>query len=129
MSQAGSNSSTGGSGTNTLSGSATSTNGSTEDLITIQLDGTATVYRFYFMIVGRETGTGEGLGYHLLASGKSSGAAATLIQTEFIDADEEAALNAADINLIASGNTLILQVTGVAGTTIQYLATGNYISI
>lgn len=130
MSQAGSNSSTGGGGgTNGLSGSAISENGSTEDLITIQLDPTGTVYRFYFMIVGREASTDDGLGYHLFASGKTDGVTASLIQTEFVDADEDAALGLADIALVPSANTLILQVTGVAGTTINYLATGNYISI
>ncbi len=129
MSQAGSNSSSSGGGGTSISGTATSVNGSIEDLITVSLAATGKVYRFYFMITGRETTSDDGLGYHLFASAKTDGVAATLIQTEFIDADEDAALTTADIQFVTSGNDMILQVTGVAGLTISYLAIGNYISI
>jgi len=131
MSQAGSNSSSsgGGGGGTTVSGTVTTIDNATEDLITVALAATGTVYRFYFMITGRETSTNDGLGYHIFASARTDGATATLIQTEFIDADEDASLTAADIGLVASGNSMILQVTGVMGTTINYLATGNYISV
>ena len=131
MSQAGSSTSGGGGGSGvvTVTGTGTSTNGSTEDIITIALAATGTVYRFYFMITGRDTTTDDGLGYHVLASAKTDGVTATLIQTEFIDADEDASLATADIALVPSGNTVILQATGVLGQTINYSATGNYISV
>lgn len=130
MSQAGGISSSGGGGGGTaVSGTGTSTNGSTENIIVIQLAATGTVYRFYFMITGRDVTTNDGLGYHVLASAKTDGVTASLIQTEFIDADEDASLTTADIALVPLGNFVILQVTGVVGQTINYSATGNYIFV
>jgi len=129
MSQAGSNSSSSGGGASALSGTATSSNASTEDIITLDLGSTGKVFRFYFMITGKDTTSGDGVGYHLFASARTDGATATAIATEFIDADEDASLNAASVAFTVSGNNMVLQVTGVAGQTVTYLATGNYISI
>ena len=131
MSQAGSTSSGGGggSGVTTVTGTATSSDGSTENIITVDLGDSGKVYRFYFMVTGRDTGTGEGVGYHVFASARTDGATATVIETEFVDADEDDSLNSAEIDFTVSGNNMILQITGVGGETISYLAVGNYISV
>lgn len=130
MSQAGANSgSGGGGGGNILTGSGTSTNGSTSNLVTFDLGNTGKVYRFYFMVAGRDVSNDDGIGYHILASAKTDGVTADTIATEFIDADEDASLMDAEIDFIVSGNNIIVQATGVAGKTINYMLTGSYISV
>lgn len=115
--------------TNRLTGTASSVNAANADIITFALGASAAVYRFDFMVVGRDTGTGNGVGYHLFASVRTDGASATLIQTPFTDNDEDTALTAATLNLVMSGNSVILRANGVAGQTISYLATGTYVVV
>ncbi len=114
---------------NQLSGTATSVNGSTENLVTIPLGVAAACYRFYFQITGRDTATGDGLGYSLEGTVKTNGAAATLVASPFTDNDEDASLLTASIDLVASANNAILQVTGVVGQTIAYRAVGSYVAV
>ena len=52
-----------------------------------------------------------------------------MVATPFIDNDEDAALVTADIDLIASGNNVILRATGVTGLTITYKAVGLYVVV
>ena len=113
--------------TNRFYGTATSTNGSNADLITFSLGATAAVYRFEFKVAGRETTTGQGVGYSLFASFRTDGITATAIQTAFIDADEDIA--GASLTMIASGNNVILRATSSGVTTIIYAAVGYYVII
>lgn len=101
----------------------------TGNVITFALGGTAAVYRFKFDVTGRETTTGNGVGYTVFGSARTNGTAATMIATPFVDNDEDSALLAADMTLIASGNNVILQATGVAATTIAFKAVGNYVVV
>lgn len=115
--------------TNRLTGTATSTNASAEDLITFTLGATPLVYRFWFYISGRDTGTGDGLGYSVEGSAKTDGAVATIISVPNQDNDEDPSLVSATVSLIASGNDVILRVTGVTSQTISYKAVGYYIEV
>lgn len=115
--------------TNRLFGTASSVNAANADIITFSLGAVAAVYRFEFHVCGRDTATGDGVGYTIFGSARTTGAAATIISTPFNDNDEDASLIAATMNLIASGNNVILRAVGVAGQTISYKAVGNYISI
>ncbi len=114
---------------NRLIGDATSINGSTEDIITLDLGSSAACYRFSFDIAGRDTGTGDCVGYSLDGTVKTNGTTATLVASPFTDNDEDASLLTASIGLIASGNNAVLQVTGVAGETIVYKAVGTYVRV
>lgn len=113
--------------TNRFYGTGTSTNGSNADLITFSLGASTAVYRFKFDVTGRETTTGQGVGYTLFSSFKTNGAAATAIQTPFIDADEDIA--GAALTMIASGNNVILRATSSGVTTITYATVGSYVVI
>lgn len=115
--------------TNRLQGTASVTGAITGDVITFGLGGSAAVYRFEFQVAGRDTATDDGVGYSIWASARTDGAAATIIQTPNIDADEDASLLAALIDVVASGNNIILQPTGVAGQTISYSAVGYYVTV
>lgn len=115
--------------TNRVYGTASVTGVVTGDIITFALGGDAAVYRFHLHIAGRDTSSGDGVGYSLFGSIKTDGATATVIDTAFQDADEDASLSAAQMAFIASGNNMILRATGVAGQTISYAAYGYYIKV
>ena len=116
--------------TNRLEGSATSTNGATANIVTFALQsGSAAVYRFSFDVSGRDTVSGDGVGYSVDATFRTDGSAATVISAPYVDDDEDASLIAASITMIASSNNAILQATGVATKTIVYKAVGTYVVI
>jgi hypothetical protein len=103
----------------------------TFDVITFPLSALAnTVYRFEFQVVGREAVSGEAVSYTVFAGAKTIAGLASIVETPYIDADQDApALLAASVGFIASGNNVVLQVTGVLGTNITYKALGTYISV
>lgn len=118
--------------TNRIPGTATVVGATTEDIFTFSLGASAAVYRFFILVTGRDTAgafVGEGVGYTMNATARTTGAAASIIQTPEIDADEEAGLTAASMSFIASGNNVILRATGVAGETISYRALATYIVV
>jgi hypothetical protein len=101
----------------------------TGDIITFDLGASAAVYRFSFDVTGRDTATGDGVGYNVFGSARTDGATATVIASAFVDNDEDATLLAASMNLVASGNDIILQALGVAGQTINFNAVGYYVKV
>lgn len=115
--------------TNRLQGTASVTGAVTGDIITFALSDTAAVYRFEFKVAGRDTATGDAVGYTVFASARTDGASATIVETPFYDADEDASLSTAQIDVVASANSIILQSTGVASQTINYSAVGFYLVV
>lgn len=120
--------------TNRLQGTATVVFNTTPtgDIITFALGGSAAVYRFRLDVSGRDTGSGQGVGYGVQATIRTDGSSATIIQTPFIDADEDSGaptLVGAAMNFVVSGNNAILQATGVADRTISYSASGTYVVV
>lgn len=115
--------------TNRVFGTGVSVNGASLDLITVPLAVVPASYRFQVEIVGRETTTGDSVGYTTFGSIKTNGILATVIETPYTDVDEDASLITATVDFVASGNTGILRVAGVAGTTITYKAVGTYLVV
>ena len=118
--------------TNRLQGTASVTGAITGDIITFSLGSTAAVFRFDFFVVGRDTGNGQGVGYSVQATARTDNTTATLIATPFIDSDEDStapSLTGALMDLVVSGNNVILRATGVAARTISYSAVGTYVVV
>lgn len=115
--------------TNRMIGTATTSGASTEDLVTFPLAATVTSYRLQFDVIGRETTTGDTVGYSVDGTVKTDGATASLVATPFYDKDEDPSLIDAEIALVVSGNNAVLQVTGVAATAITYKAVGIYVAV
>lgn len=116
--------------TNRIVGSGISTNASVVNLVTFALDPVnKAIYRFHFDVVGRETTSGDGVGYTVDATFKTNGTSANLIASPYIDSDEDPLLVSASITMVDSGNDALLQVTGVSGKTIDYKAVGTYLVI
>jgi len=115
--------------TNRVRGAQSSVNGATIDLITVPLGATPACYRFQVEIVGRDTTSGEGVGYTVFGTVKTDGVTGTIVETPYADVDEDPALIDSLVSLIASGNDGILRITGIVGKTIAYVAVGTYIKV
>jgi len=94
----------------------------TTDLITIALGATPTTYTIEAKVAGFESTTPAGCGYDIVCSARTTGAAATIINLQDKYNTEEAALVSCDANFVASGNNVILRVTGTAGLTVNWKA-------
>jgi hypothetical protein len=112
--------------TNRLQGTTTTVGAVTGNLITFTLGATPGTYAVEVRISGFESTTPAGVGYSLFGSIRTTGAAASIIGTVDRINNEEAALAAATATMIASGNDLIVQVTGVAALSINWSGIGLY---
>ncbi|HMD82242.1 MAG TPA: hypothetical protein VKE92_13085, partial [Anaerolineales bacterium] len=72
--------------TNRITGAAVVTGAVTGDVVTFDLGASAAVYRFNFLVTGRDTTTGDGVGYTIDGSARTNGAAAAIISAPDIDA-------------------------------------------
>ena len=110
-----------------VSGTGQTIGAVTADIITFPLGATAGTYTFDINVASFEPTTPAGAGYGIVASVRTTGAAAVLVPNQAIDELEEAALIAADALVTVSGNNMIVRVTGVAGLTIDWKATAEYV--
>jgi len=94
----------------------------TDDLITIDLGATPTTYIIEAKIAGFETATPSGVVYNIICGARTTGAAATITAAQDKYSGEEAALGACSASFVTVGNTVVLQVTGTAGLTIDWKA-------
>jgi hypothetical protein len=92
----------------------------TADGITLALGAVAGVYSLEARIAGFDSATPSGCGYQLFGTVRTTGAAAALVGTPDKVVNEDAALAAADADIVVSGNNAIIRVTGVAALTIDW---------
>lgn len=98
----------------------------TDDLITLDLGSTAGMYAVQVRVSGFESSTPAGCNYQIDGGARTTGAAAVLVgQSQ--ELNEEAAISAADVVLVVSGNNLIVRATGVAALTIDWTCSLQYI--
>lgn len=107
--------------TDMISGTATTVDAVTADIITIPLGVIAGTFQFEARVKAFETTTPAGAGYNVYGTIITDGATATLVGDQSIF-NENAALMAADAYFTVSGNNAVLQVLGVAGLTINWEA-------
>lgn len=112
--------------TNRLQSTVTTLGATTANIITLDLGATDAVYRFSFEVVGRDESNGDAIGYTVKATFKTDGATASRIDSVYQDKDDDSALAAASIDMVASGNNAVLQVTGIAGKNISHGVVGYY---
>jgi len=115
--------------TNRLQGTGSTVGATTADIITFSLGATPGAYKFFFNLVGFEATTPMAGGYDIDSSARTTGAAATIISVPDADEDEDVAFVPANWDVIASGNNVILRVTGIAGFTIDWSAVGYYVFV
>jgi hypothetical protein len=112
--------------TNRLQGTGSAVGATTDDLVTFDAGGTAGTYAITIDCSLFESTTPAGAGYHIRGSVRTTGAAATVIGTPDEFVNEEAALAGCDVDLIASGNDIIIRGTGTAGLTTNFSCVAYY---
>lgn len=105
------------------SGTATTVGAVTADVITFSMGVTPLVREFDVIVAGFEGVTPAGAGYAVIGAVRTDGVTATLVGTPDVISNEEAALVLAHATIVVSGNNAVVQVTGVAGLTINWRAT------
>lgn len=110
----------------TLVGTGTTIGAVGGGILVIPLGAIAGTYMIDVKVAGFESTTPASAGYHINAAVRTSGAAATLVTNQVVDAMTEAALVASNAQVIVNLNTAIVQVTGVAGLTINWTAIAEY---
>lgn len=112
-----------------LNGTGTTVGAVTADLITFALGAVAGNYTFQGRISGFESTTPGGLSGRLISGVITTGAAGTEISSEADWAVATAALGVAGgdlMELVVSGNNVIIRITGIAGLTINWNADFQY---
>ncbi len=117
--------------TNRVQGGLSTIGAGTSDLTLISFDaapfsGTAGVYVFDFRAAGFETTGPSGGIYHLSGGIRTDGTTPTVIGDFDKIIHEDAALAAADVDIVASANDIVARFTGIAGLTIRWDIAGLY---
>ena len=112
-----------------VEGTGSTSGAVTDDLITLDLGGSATAYRLQVMVIGFESTSPASVGYTIDCAVRTTGAAAVLADTPDRNIGEEAALVGADADVIVNGNNAIVRVTGVAALDISWRALMWYIKV
>ena len=114
--------------TNRIPGAATTTDAVTpQTLYTFPMGATPGTYTFFVRIAAYNTTDALGAGYTSFAIVRTTGAAGTLLGATVAIADEEGAMSGVLVTNNVSGNNYVLEATGLAGKTINYVALTEYV--
>jgi hypothetical protein len=115
--------------TNRIQGTVTTVGNTTQTVASFTLPAAGS-YKFKFELSGYNASTPAAVGYSIDASARSTGAAATIVETPDADEDEDLVLQAeADWDVVASGNSVQVQVIGATGLTINWGVVGYYVYV
>ncbi len=115
--------------TNRLRGTGTTIGATTADLVTFPLGATPATYIIDANFAGFESVTPAGAGYSLFGTVRTNGATASLVGTPDKINNEDAALIACNADIVVSGNSAILRVTGTAGLTVRWVVVATYVKV
>lgn len=111
---------------NSNEGITTTVGAVTGDVLTIPMGAVPGTLTIEARVSAFDAVTPSGAGYQLIAMFRTTGVAATQIGTTENVINEEAALATANADFLASGNNVVLRVTGVVGLTIDWKAFSIY---
>ncbi len=115
--------------TNRQVGAVTTADATPTTLISFTCGVVATVYQFECRIAAFDATDVAGGSYLLVGGVRTDGVTATLIPNVDINVSEEAAMIASNIDLIVTGNTAVIQVTGIAAKTIRWQGILTYVQV
>lgn len=115
--------------TNRLQGTGTTVGATTADLVTFSLGATPGAYNFELKVIGFDAATPSATGFTILGTMRTSGAASALVGTPDETVIEDVAMLTSDVDMVASGNNLIIRSTGVAGLTIDWNVVATYVFV
>lgn len=105
---------------NSMIANVTTVGAVTANLFTIPLSAIANVYAVEVRVSGIDETNLVGVGFKLFGTFFSNGATATLINPDDKFKDQQPADLNTDVNFVVSGNSMIVQVLGAAGATINW---------
>lgn len=108
--------------TNRGYGTVTTTNATPTTIITFPLGAVAGLYTIQGTVGGFIPASNAGGSYDFFASVKTTGVTATEIGVDYDTQIEDVVMAPSDINVAVSGNNVLVQVQGLAGTTINWVA-------
>ena len=100
----------------------------TVDLVTIDLGGSAAAFTLRAIIVGKAA-TASATGGQVVATLRTDGAAATLVDTPDTIENADLAIAASSFTFVVSGNDVILRAFGALGSTISWNACVEQLSV
>lgn len=112
--------------TNRLFGGLSTIDATPTTIITFPLGATPAVFTFDGFFSARNNADNSAASYFFTAGAKTDGATATVIGTDFATKFVEAGMAATSVNVVASGNNLLFQVTGLPATIITWLSQATY---
>ncbi len=110
-----------------ISGTVNTVGAVTGDAITLNLGATPGMYTFDAQIAGFDAANNIGVGYTLVGSVRTTGLAAVLVPGQALDQFEEVGMTAANASIVVAGNAAIFRVLGVAGHTMDWTVTTEYL--
>lgn len=110
---------------NRVQGTTSTVGAVTGDVITFAMGATPGTFKFNVDIAGFDSSTPTGAGFGVEVCAITDGATCTVIDTD-VTRQRAAATNATDCTAVASVNNLIFRLTGQAGLTINWSASGIY---
>jgi hypothetical protein len=113
--------------TNRFQGSTTTVGATTSNAITFILPAIPATYFFNYAVAAFNASTPAGAGYETYTTVRTNGTTATIIGDTDAIVHEDSALNATTAQVAVSGNTVLFQVGGVTGLTIDWNVVGTYI--
>lgn len=115
--------------TNKVRGTGTTVGATTADLFTFSLGATPSTFFFNCSVVEFNASTPAGASFDTFSCVRTDGVSSTVIDDTDSVTQADAALITSSSALIASGNNVIFRVTGVAGLTINWNVSGEYIKV
>lgn len=112
--------------TNRVQGTVTTTDATTTSIISFTLP-VAGVYAFDVNIASFNITDTLGAAYAVFVGVRGTGAAATKLNPEDKIVNEEVGDTGCDVTASVSGNSMLIQATGIAGKTIKWQAVGTYV--
>lgn len=106
--------------TNRQTATVTTSNATPTTVLTFVMGATPGVYFIEGDVIAYDITDTAGAGYAFTSADRTTGVAGTEIATQFEDIFEEAAMATADIDVTVSGNNVLVNVTGIAGKTIDW---------
>lgn len=114
--------------TNRITGSLTTTDATPTAIATFALGATPAVFTFDIQIACLNLTAVNGDGYFISGTARTDGATATLCGTPDKIINEEVA-DAADANMVVSGNNVVIQATGIASVTHHWRTVATYVQV
>lgn len=106
--------------TNRQTATVTTVDATPTTVLTFAMGATPGIYFIEGDVLAFDITDTAGAGYAFTSADRTTGAAGTEIATQFEDIFEEAAMANADIDVTVSANNVVVNVTGIAGKTIDW---------